>query len=39
MTTISDEGMRRYNFLDTPDLDRIIEEFGSTHTMRIPIHY
>lgn len=45
MVTISDEGMRRFSFLNssspiTPaQTSAIINEFGRTHTLRIPINY
>ena len=40
LTTISDEGMRRYAFLNDPNkLGPIIKEFGRTHTLRVPINY
>lgn len=47
LTTITDEGMRRLAFFQEQgaagqagaQLGNLIEEFGQTHTMRIPIHY
>ncbi len=40
MTTISDEGMRRYAFLnDSSKLAAIVREFGRTHSVRVPINY
>lgn len=41
LTSISDEGMRRYAFLGggAAELENIIQEFGRTHTLRIPISY
>lgn len=40
LTTISDEGMRRYRFLNDPaKLGPIIQEFGRIHTLRVPINY
>ncbi|MDF3129927.1 type II secretion system protein [Kiritimatiellaeota bacterium B1221] len=40
MTTISDEGMRRYAFLDDASkLPAIVREFGRTHSVRVPINF
>jgi hypothetical protein len=40
LTTVSDEGMRRYAFLNDPNkLGPIIKEFGRTHTLRVSINY
>jgi|GEM_PF-1076663 len=45
ITSISDEGMRRYAFLNgsgsitAAQSNAIIKEFGRTHTMRVPISY
>jgi hypothetical protein len=47
LTTITDEGMRQYAFFrdqgpggDLSDrLNRIINDFGQSHTMRLPIYY
>ncbi|WFB37362.1 prepilin-type N-terminal cleavage/methylation domain-containing protein [Kiritimatiellota bacterium B12222] len=45
LTTISDEGMRRYTFLadggtaSPDDLADIVSDTGQSHTLRIPIHY
>lgn len=45
LTTISDEGMRRYTFLNSSgsisadQTNAIIKEFGRTHTLRVPINY
>lgn len=47
MTILTDEGMRRFAFFQEQgaggqagaQMNRLIDEFGTTHTMRIPIHY